>query len=181
MTTSIIDRRDISAELQRARRTLHHLVASADRGALGRRSDGTRWTNEQLLFHMVFGFMVVRRLLPLMRLFGHLPPWVGRAFVRVLDVGTMPFHVINYMGSRGAALVYNRRRVTDKCDQVIAALQRTLATEPEANFGLSMPFPTRWDPLFTDRMTLEDLYRYPVRHFDFHARQLTLDPAPPGG
>jgi hypothetical protein len=24
-------------------------------------------------------------------------------------------------------------------------------------------------------MTLEDVYRYPGKHFDFHARQLTLD------
>jgi hypothetical protein len=38
-----------------------------------------------------------------------------------------------------------------------------------------MHYPTRWDPFFGDFMTLADLYRFPTQHFDFHARQLTLD------
>ena len=34
---------------------------------------GTRWTNEQLSFHMVFGYMIVHRLLILVKLFSRLP------------------------------------------------------------------------------------------------------------
>ena len=64
-----------------------------------------------------------------------------------------------------------------KLDRVIASLQRRLAGESDPNFGRGMHFPTRWDPFFGDYMTLEALYRYPGRHFDFHARQLTLTPA----
>jgi len=41
-----------------------------------------------------------------------------------------------------------------------------------------MHFPTRWDPFFTDVMTLRDVYRYPTQHFDFHRAQLTLDLGP---
>jgi hypothetical protein len=37
-----------------------------------------------------------------------------------------------------------------------------------------MHYPTRWDPFFQDFMTLADIYRFPVRHFDFHRRQLTF-------
>ena len=37
-----------------------------------------------------------------------------------------------------------------------------------------MYYPTHWDPFFEDYMTLEDVYRHAGRHFDFHARQLTL-------
>ena len=37
-----------------------------------------------------------------------------------------------------------------------------------------MHFPQRWDPFFTDYMTLADVYRYPSQHFDYHARQLAL-------
>jgi hypothetical protein len=40
-----------------------------------------------------------------------------------------------------------------------------------------MRFPTRWDPFFTDVMTLTDVYHYATQHFDFHRRQLTLDPS----
>lgn len=43
-----------------------------------------------------------------------------------------------------------------------------------------MPFPTKWDPFFTARMTLGDVYDYPTRHFDFHAGQLSL-PRPRSG
>ena len=65
-----------------------------------------------------------------------------------------------------------------RCDRVIAALERTLAREPERNLWRAMAFPTRWDPFFADSMTLADVYRYPVRHFDFHRRQLTIGDGP---
>ena len=39
-----------------------------------------------------------------------------------------------------------------------------------------MYYPASWDPFFVRYMTLYDLYRYPTRHFDFHQRQLTLQP-----
>ena len=54
MTDGVVDRSDISAELERARVELHRLVDGADVTAFGRPSSGTRWNNEQLLFHMVF-------------------------------------------------------------------------------------------------------------------------------
>jgi hypothetical protein len=38
-----------------------------------------------------------------------------------------------------------------------------------------MPFPPRWDPFFTDHMTLLAVYHYPAQHYGFHRRQLTLD------
>lgn len=169
-----VDRQAIADEWERARLTLRRLVESAADAGLGQLSHDTRWTNEQLLFHMVFGFMVVQRLLPLVRLFGRLPPRAGRTFARLLDAGTPLFDVVNYRGSCAAATVYNRRRMARRFDRVLVALQRRLATEPEAHFALAMHFPARWDPFFKDSMTVEDVYRYPVQHFDFHAQQLTL-------
>jgi hypothetical protein len=143
----------------------------------GRPTVGTRWTNEQLLFHMVFGYMVVQRLLILVRIFSRLPDPVNHAFADILDAASKPFHIINYYGSCAAALVYNRRRMGAKLDGVIASLQRKLAGEIEADFARGMSYPPRWDPFFEDFMTLEDVYRYPGRHFDFHAHQLTLTAA----
>ncbi len=77
-----VDRAAIAADLERARVALHELVDGASTEQLARRSSGTRWTNEQLLFHMVFGYMVVRRLLILVRVFSRLPDPVGRGFAR---------------------------------------------------------------------------------------------------
>ncbi len=171
-----IDRTKIAADLERARVEFHRLLAEAERDdAWTKPTDGTRWTNEQLMFHMVFGYMVVQRLLVLVRVFGRLPDPVSRIYARGLNAATTPFHAINYYGSCAAATVYNRRRMGAKLDRVICSLQRTLDRERDDTFHRGMHFPPRWDPFFTDYMTLEDVYRYPGRHFDFHARQLTFD------
>jgi len=50
-----MDRAAISRDMERARAELHTLLAAADDSHLRRRSNGTRWTNHQLLFHMVLG------------------------------------------------------------------------------------------------------------------------------
>jgi hypothetical protein len=170
-----VDRAPIAADLERARVEFHQLRAEAERyDNWINPTRGTRWTNEQLLFHMVFGYMVVQRLLILVKVFSRLPDDASRMFARVLNAGTKSFDVINYYGSCAAALVYNRRRMGAKMDRVIASLQHKLARESDDNLCRGMHFPTRWDPFFVDYMTLADVYPYPTQHFDFHKRQLTL-------
>jgi hypothetical protein len=172
---STIDRAEIAADLERRRVEFHRLLTEAERhNAWTRPTRGTRWTNEQLLFHMVFGYMVVQRLLILVRVFSRLPDAASRTFARILDAATAPFDVINYYGSCAAALVYNRHRMGAKMDRVIAALQRKLARESDDALRRGMHFQTRWDPFFKHYMMLDDVYRYPGRHFDFHKLQLTL-------
>ncbi len=173
-----VDRRALAADLERARLDFRRLLTEAERENSWKQPTlGTRWTNEQLLFHMVFGYMIVQRLLFLVRLFDWLPDPVGRIFARLLNVFTRPFHAVNYYGSCAATLVYNRRRMGAKLDHVIAALQRDLNGEQETAFHRGMHYPTRWDPFFNDYMTLEDIYHYPGQHFDFHRRQLTINSA----
>ena len=165
------------SDLDRARVAFHQLLADAERqDAWTKPTRGTRWTNEQLLFHMVFGYMVVQRLLILVKVFGRLPNAASRTFARTLNAATTPFDVINYYGSCAAALVYNRHRMGAKMDRVVASLQRRLARESDEALSRGMHFPTRWDPFFKDYMTLEDVYVFPGQHFDFHKRQLTIDP-----
>jgi hypothetical protein len=173
-----VDRQTISRDLEGARRQLHELLAAADVADLRRRSEGTRWSNEQLLFHMVFGFLIVRVLLRLVRLLGRLPAPVGSGFAALLNSAWRPFHVINFWGSVGAALVFNHDRMGRLCDRTIAALQRHLAREPEDGLRRGMAFPTSWDPYFAPHMTLADVYRYPSRHFEHHRRQLSLHARP---
>jgi hypothetical protein len=176
---STINRAAITADLERARVEFHRLLAEGQRhDAWTKPTRGTGWTNEQLLFHMVFGYMIVQRLLVLVRVFNWLPDQVSCLFARALNAVTRPFDVINYYGSCAAALVYNRRRMGAKMDRVIAALQHKLARERDESLHRSMHFPTRWDPFFKDYMTLQDVYRYPGQHFDFHERQLNLNSAP---
>ena len=181
MTSPPVDREAIASELEASRLQLHELLAGAGAADLRRGSQGTDWTNEELLFHMVFGFLVVRTLLPLVRLMSRLPVWVGRRFAALLDSARRPFHVINFWGSRVGARVFGARRMGRLCDRVVAALERSLQRRSEASLGRGMPFPTSWDPYFTSYMTLAEVYRYPTLHFEHHRRQLTLTAGGSGG
>lgn len=48
--------------MERARVEFRTLVQHASYTELARASNGTRWTNQQLLFHMLFGSLITRRL-----------------------------------------------------------------------------------------------------------------------
>lgn len=170
----MVDRTAVVVDLTACRDDLHALLADVTPDRLRARSNGTRWTNEQLLFHMVFGFLVVRRLLPLVRLMSVLPPWAGRAFARLLNAGRVPFHAVNYAGSAGGALMFNHARMGRLCDHTIDHLVTSLEREPAQRLLRGMPFPTSWDPYFQPFMTLGEVYAYPVLHYAHHRAQLTL-------
>lgn len=169
-----VDRRAIHDELEGARRTFHHLLEGATATDLRRATDGTRWTNEQLLFHMLFGYLVVQALLGLVRVFGRLPDGVGRGFARLLDSAVRPFDAVNYLGACVGARVVGARRMGGVFDWVVSRLHRRLDREAESDLRRGMHYPVRWDPFFKDVMTLADVYHYPTQHFDFHRRQLSL-------
>ena len=174
-------KQEILAGYSRAGLELRAYLEGATSADLRRQSDGTRWNNEELLFHMVFGYMVVRVLLPLVHIVSRLPQPAGRPFAAFLNAGTRPFDAVNYWGSRAAALVYNRDRMGRKLDRTLAALSRRLEHESAGSLLRLMALPYKWDPFFEPRMTLNDVYAYPTQHFDFHARQLTLRrPEEPG-
>jgi DinB superfamily len=168
------DRQSIHDELERVRADLRHLVAHATAADLRRRTNGTRWTNGQMLWHMAFGYLIVRRLLPLVRVFGRLPDAFSRTFAALLNAATRPFHHVNYLGGVGGALVFHGSRLTRQFDKTIDVLHRRLDAESEAALRRGMHFPVGWDPFFRDTMTLEQVYRYGVQHYDFHRAQLTL-------
>jgi len=174
-----VDRTAIHDEMERTRQAFHRILDQASDADLRRPSSGTRWTNGQLLFHMLLGYLIVGRLLMLVRVFGRLPASVSRGYARLLDIAAMPFDIVNYAGSCVGGALLGRARMITMFDRVIAALHRRLEAEPDADLAHGMHYPTRWDPFFKDFMTLADIYRFPTQHFDFHRRQLTIDDGQP--
>jgi hypothetical protein len=168
-----MDRRDIDAELERVTVDFHRLLDFATGAELGMPTNGTKWTNKQLLFHMLFGFILVRVLLPLVKGFGRLPPALSRTFAAILNAGTRPFHVVNYLSALPGGTVLGSRAMGRLMDSTIEGLRRRLARESERTLGLEMHFPVGWDPYFKDVMTVADVYHYPTLHYDHHRRQLT--------
>lgn len=170
-----IDANAVHDEMERARLTFRRLLEDASPAALSRPSNGTRWTNRQLLFHMLLGYLIVRALLRLVRIFGRAPDAVSAAYARLLNMGTKPFDVVNYVGSYCGGRVLSRSRMIRMFDGVIAVLHRRLSSETADDLACGMHYPRRWDPFFKDVMTLADVYHFPTQHFDFHQRQLSLD------
>jgi DinB superfamily len=169
-----MDQQAVHEEMERARTSFHQLLDGASDADLRRRSDGTRWNNRQLLFHMLLGYLIVRALRGLVVIFDRLPAATNRRFAQLLNAATMPFDAVNYAGARLAGSVLPRRILNALFDRTIAALQRRLAAETEENLARTMQFPTRWDPFFRETMTLAEVYHFSTQHFDFHRGQLTL-------
>jgi hypothetical protein len=160
------------AEFARVRATFARHVAEMTPDDLRRPSVGTRWTNQQLLFHQLFGYLLVRRLTLLVKLLGRLPRRATKPFAAVLNSVTRPFDWINYAGSVGGGAVFTPDRMQRWFDQVTAKLERDMDRQSDQSLARGMYYPTRWDPYFSEYMTLADIYHYPTQHFDHHDRQL---------
>lgn len=172
-----MERGEITAEMERVRTDFRRLVDTATTAELKAGTDGTRWTNEQLLFHMLFGYLLVHNLRPLVAVFTRLPLSVSKAFAATLNAATRPFHVVNYVGSLGGAQVLGYAGMERLMDVVVRRLQRSVTRASDDTLRRGMHFPTGWDPYFADYMTIRDIYHYPTQHYDHHRRQLTLDAA----
>jgi hypothetical protein len=169
-----MDKEQICAELDRVRDDFRELIETATVAELRKPTVGTKWNNEQLLFHMLFGYLLFRNLRLLVWGFSRLPDEASRRFAALLNAATRPFHVVNYAGSRFGARVLGYGRMERLMDRVISGLQTSLRRASEPALSRGMHFPVGWDPYFTDYMTLRDVYHYPTQHYDHHRRQLTL-------
>jgi len=168
------DRDAICEEMRRSRVTFRRLVEDASRDDLARRTNGTRWTNRQLLFHMLLGYLIMPPLFVVAGMFARLPTRPSLVFARLLDATTGPFNWINYLGSCAGAAILAPSRMAARLDRVTLAMERRLRGQTGVQLRRGMHYPVRWDPFFKDFMTVADLYHYPTQHFDFHERQLTL-------
>ena len=159
-------------ELVAARLAFQLLLASLSDEDLARKSHNPAWTNKQILFHMALGFFLLPILCPLALLFGRLPPVCSQAFARLLNSLTRPFNAINALGAYIGGYVLTRAGL-GKIFDVVYALSLQLAKYiPAREWKRGMFYPTRWEPLFNSYMTLEDVYRFPVRHFYSHVSQI---------
>lgn len=171
---SVFDRQRIRDEQRECREAFHATLDSSFAEDLKRPSIGTRWTNEELLFHMLFGYIIVVVLAPMVQLFGRVPRPATKLFASLLNELTRPFDLANYWGSRLGAKVYSHKRMGQRFDRTIASISKKLDRTTEESLNRGMHYPTRWDPFFKDYMTLADIFHYPSEHFDFHLQQLSL-------
>ena len=168
-----MDRAEVAAEMGRVEADFAELVARMGPSDLRRRSSGTRWTNRQLLYHMVFGYLIVRTLMPLVHVQGR--GGRSRRFAASLNAARRPFHVVNYVGSWAGGQIVPPATMVALMRRTLRTLRRRLDRETEQTLALTMHFPTAWDPYFRPRMSVQDVYHYGTEHYDHHRRQLNLE------
>jgi DinB superfamily len=162
----------IRSELEAARQSFHALLATLSEEDLRRQSLNPGWTNGEILAHMLFGFIVVNVLLPMTRTWGRLPKGSSRWFAWLLNAITVPFNWFNALGARMQGRVFTYQRLGKLYDRVHASLLKQIASIKDDEWEQGMYYPTQWDSNFSEFMTLEKLFHYPVIHFNFHLNQI---------
>ena len=166
--------KELKNELESASNVFISLVDKLSKKDLSKGSHNRGWNNGEILFHMLFGYLILNALIPIVFLFGSLPRSYSKVFVNILNLFTPVFNFINGIGARGGAKVFYGKRLINLSDKIFGSLLKKIKSFGEKDLQKGMHFPTRWDSLFKDYMTLEDVFNYTKRHFIFHCKQLNV-------
>lgn len=164
----------VLSQLNAARAAFHALLDSLSEQDFHKQSLNPGWTNGEIVAHMTFGFLIVNVLLPMARVWGRLPKGSSKWFAGLLNAFTSPFNWFNALGARGQGLVFTHKRIGNIRDRAYFSLLKKINSIKDDELERGMYYPTRWDPNFSEFMTLEKLFHYPVSHFNFHLRQITF-------
>jgi hypothetical protein len=165
-------RDEILSQLASARDSFHSLLKLFSEQDFQKQSLNPGWTNGEIIAHITFGFIIVNVLLPMARVWGRLPRGSSKWFAWLLNALTGPFNWINALGARGQGKVFTRRRIGSIYDHVYLSLVKKASLIRDDEWERGMYYPVKWDPNFDEFMTLESLFYYPIRHFNFHRTQL---------
>jgi hypothetical protein len=171
MGTSTTKRR-IRSDLDAAQQAFHGVLDALSDAEWRRQSRNVGWTNGEVMVHTFLAFKLLLALVPIVRFWGRLPARYSQRFAQALNCVTGPFNAINALGTRAGARIYTRKRLGCAFDNVRRALIRRLERMPDGAWQRGMHYPTRWDPLFTDYMTVEQTFAMPIAHLRFHLGQV---------
>jgi len=162
----------IIRELEDSKRRFHDLTRDLSGEDLRRQSFNPGWTNGEIFAHILFGYIILNALLPLVSFFTLIPPVFGKAFAGVLDFFAGPFNGINALGARGQGIVFKGDLLVRWFDGTVEKLVRKARATKEFGWSQGMYYPVKWDPNFDAFMTREKLFRYSTKHFGFHVNQI---------
>lgn len=154
------------------------LTDSARPDELAAPSNGTRWTNAQLLFHMWFGQRIALAFIILFAVLGRLPRPISIGFARLLTALTVPYNWINYAAPLGGARLVGLQRSQRWMSADTYRLLHWAATATDTQLRLRAAVPPDWDPYFQPWMTRADILNWAPQHYRHHRAQLTLSTMP---
>ncbi len=143
-------------ELEAARGEFRQLIEARSNDDLRRKTKGTKWTNRGLLFHMLFGYLIVRTLLWFCVVLSRFAPRATRPGAALLSSLVGPFNWINFVGSVIGSRLFTPSRMVRKMDRVTQTLERRLRNASDDLLSRGMYYPTKRDPFFRQYMTIAD-------------------------
>jgi len=149
------------------------LVNSLPDSALNKRSANPGWTNGQIIWHIVFAFILTPILIVILRFFGRLPRRWSKLFALALNYSTPVFNLVNAIGPRVAVKIFTRRSIARLFDRIIDRILIMIYNTKDRDWELGMYYPNRWDPTnFKEYMTFNDIVHYPILHLRHHLAEV---------
>jgi len=167
----------VRSDLEVSSCRFHALLDSLSQDDWDAPSLNPAWTNGQLVYHALFGFVLVPSLFWMIRFWSRLPDSWSKHFAQVLDFSTPLFNRVNALGPRGQARLLGRKRAGTIFDRVHSSILMRVDSLEGTQWERGMHYPQRWDPTFGDFMTFADLFGYPSKHFEKHLRHLSAGDA----
>ncbi len=165
-------------ELEWIGRDYRAIVRSARPEELDLPTTGTRWTNRQLLFHMLLGQIVTRAVIVVMGAFSRLPPGASRGWAAGMSAATPAYNWLNWLGSVIGGRLFTLTRMGRRMEIVTRNVLRFYDHAVPADLGRGMTVPPSWDPYFSSWMDRSALLAWAPMHYRHHRRQLTLTTLP---
>lgn len=168
----------VKADLLWIAEDFRNIVSSARSGELDMPSNGTRWTNRQLLFHMALGQNIALAGIPLLGLFSRLPPPASRYWSKLLDSCARPYNWVNWAGSAAGGQVLKPERMRGMMDRTTRITVAWYDHADNKALGRGMTMPICWDPYFLPWMSRRDILEWAPKHYRHHRAQLSLTTLP---
>ncbi|MEO5315175.1 DinB family protein [Pseudarthrobacter sp. CC12] len=164
----------VKAELLWTAADFRSIVLRALADELDLPSSGTRWTNRQLLFHMVLGQNIALLGIPLLGLFSRLPPAASRNWSRLLEACLGPYNWVTWAGSAAAGQVLKPQSMLRMMDRTTGTIVNWYDRADEEALERGMTMPLSWDPYFASWMNRRAILGWAPKHYRHHRKQLTL-------
>ena len=142
-------------------------------------TDGTAWTNRQLLFHMLLGQRVTRMVIVVMGAFSRLPPGASRAWAAGMAAVTPLYHRLNWLGGVVGGRLFTVAGMGRQMEAVTAKILHFYDQASPGELRRGMTIPPSWDPYFSTWMDRAELMTWAPMHYRHHRGQLTLTTLPP--
>jgi hypothetical protein len=164
----------VRADLESIAREYRAILKDALPEELDLPTNGTAWTNRQLLFHMLLGQRITRMVIVVIGVFSRLPAGASRGWAAGMAAVTPLYNRLNFAGGVVGGRLFTEARMVRQMEAVTAKILHYYDHASPDQMARGMSIPPSWDPYFSSWMDRAELMKWAPMHYQHHRRQLTL-------